>query len=411
MKAPSAVNIAELRALARRRLPRILFDWVDGGAEDERLLRRNEDQFARFRLIPRCLTDIERIDLSTPLFERTWHLPFGIAPTGYAGLLRPGADLMLARAARSAGIPFVLSGTSTSSVEKAVAAAPGHVWFQLYAGRTSDISLDLLRRAEDAGVRTLVYTVDTPCEPKRERDIRNGFDLPLEITPRLLADISRHPKWLAGYLRSGGLPVMESWAPYARPGAGALEVAGAMKANFYSTQTWRDFERLRSRWSGHFVIKGILDPGDAETACRLGADAIIVSNHGGRQLDTAPTCLEALPHIRVVVPSRIKVFVDGGFRRGSDVVIALCLGADFVFTGRATLYGAIAGAEPGAHRAIEILRDEIERTMGHIGCCSIAELDHSRIMRAGGASGVSPMAPFRPADAPVEQRMFLDAVK
>src|SRR3954471_20477179 len=175
MRARGAINIADFRTAARRRLPRILFDWADGGVEGERLLKRNEDQFTRYRLIPRCLVNVERIDLSTPLLGRTWGLPFGIGPTGYAGLLRPGADLALAKAAEASGIPFILSGTSTTSIEKVCAAAPGNVWFQLYAARTFEISLDLLKRAYTAGVRTLVYTVDTPCEPKRERDLRNGF--------------------------------------------------------------------------------------------------------------------------------------------------------------------------------------------------------------------------------------------
>lgn len=398
MNASRALNIADLRKLAQKRLPRVLFDWLEGGTEDERLLRRNEEQFARYRLIPRYLTNIETIDLSTLVSGRRSCLPFGIAPTGFAGLLRPGADLMLARAATEAGIPFVLSGNSITSIETVSASVEGDVWFQLYAARAAEVSDDLLQRAKGAGAKTLVYTIDSPQDAKRERDLRNGFDLPLKLTARLCADAVRHPRWLADYLAGGGLPVMENWAPYAAPGASATAVATFMKTNYYATQTWSDFERLRDRWEGTFVVKGINDPRDAERAGRLGADALIISNHGGRQLDTAPTALEILPHIRAAAPPRVKIFVDGGFRRGSDIVIALCLGADFVLLGRATLYGAIAGGDAGASRAVEILGDEVSRIMGQIGCCTVQELDRNRIMAV---TGTGDLVPVRDNDATI----------
>src|SRR6185436_2046768 len=214
----------------------------------------------------RYLTDVGAIDLSTSLFGRLSRLPFGIAPTGHAGLLRPGADFILAKSAAKRGIPFVLSGNSTTSIEKICAAVKGDVWFQLYAARVADISDDLLKRAKSAGVKTLVYTIDAQGDAKRERDLRNGFDLPLKITPRLLADVCSHPRWLAAYLAGGGFPVMENWAPYAPPKASATAVATVMKANFFATQTWSDFERIRSRWEGTFVVKGINDPRDADMA-------------------------------------------------------------------------------------------------------------------------------------------------
>ena len=390
MNPARALNIADLKKLARKRLPRILFDWVEGGTEDELLLRRNEGQFARFRLIPSYLTNVEKIDPTIELFGRISRLPFGIGPTGHAGLLRPGADLMLANAAGKSGIPFVLSGNSTTSIEKVCAEVNGDVWFQLYAARAADVSDDLLRRAKDAGVKALVYTIDAPGDAKRERDLRNGFDLPLRITPRLIADVLTHPRWLAAYLSGGGFPVMENWAPYA-PAASAIAVAKVMKDNFFATQTWSDFERIRSRWQGPFVVKGVTDPRDAETASRLGAEGIIISNHGGRQLDAAPTALEILPHIRAAVPKKVTIIVDGGFRRGSDIVIALCLGADFVLTGRATLYGAIAGGDLGAERAVTILGDEVLRIMSQIGCCTVAQLDRTRIMAVNSAGDLWPV--------------------
>src|SRR5262245_34493331 len=290
-RAAEAINIADLKALARRRLPRILFDWVEGGAEDERGLFRNEAQFARYRLLPRYLENVERIDLATPLFGRRYGAPFGIAPTGFAGLLRPGADLMLTRAAAAADIPFILSGASTSAIDKAAAAGNGNVWYQLYPPRDAQTCDDMIGRVRDAGVGVLVYTVDIPREAKRERDMRNGFDLPLSITPRLIADVLSHPRWLLGYLGSGGLPVMENWAPYSPVGADAVAVARTMKANYFPTQTWDDFQRIRNCWRGTLIVKGIMHPADAERAARLGADGVIVSNHGGRQLDSAPTAL------------------------------------------------------------------------------------------------------------------------
>jgi (S)-mandelate dehydrogenase len=380
--AAKAINIADLKKLARRRLPRILFDWVEGGAEDERGLARNEGQFARYRLLPRYLEDVERIDLETTLFARRYDAPFGIAPTGFAGLLRPGADLMLARAAAAAGIPFILSGASTSSIASAAAAGNGNVWYQLYAPRDARSCDDMIGRIRDCGVGVLVYTVDIPVEAKRERDMRNGFDLPLAVTPRLLADVLSHPSWLLGYLRAGGLPVMENWAPYAPAGADAVSVARTMKSHYYPIQTWEDFQRIRDAWRGTLIVKGLIRPADAERAARLGADGVIVSNHGGRQLDSAPTALEILPEIRAAVPPGHAVMVDGGFRRGADIVIARCLGADFVFLGRPTLYGVVAGGEAGAARAIAIIRDEMVRTMAQIGRRSVSSLDATCLMTA-----------------------------
>ena len=379
-----AINIADLKKLARRRLPRILFDWVEGGAEDERGLARNEAQFGRYRLLPRYLEDVQRIDLASALFGRRYQAPFGIAPTGFAGLLRPGADLMLARAAATADIPFILSGASTSSVAAAAAAGNGNVWYQLYAPHDARTLDDMIGRVRDSGVEVLVYTVDLPREAKRERDLRNGFDLPLAITPRLVADVLAHPSWLLDYFRTGGLPVMENWAPYAPAAADAVAVAETMKSHYYPIQTWEDFQRIRGCWRGTFVIKGLMHPADAERAARLGADGVIVSNHGGRQLDSAPTALEILPAIRAAVPPGHAVMLDGGIRRGADIVIAKCLGADFVFLGRATLYGAIAGAEAGADRAIAIMRDELVRTMAQIGRRSMSSLDAACLMPGGG---------------------------
>lgn len=369
-----AAGIDGLRRAARRRLPKILFDWLEGGTDGEALLERNLAQFAGYALVPRCLVDVSARDPSCALFGRRYASPFGVAPTGFAGLLRPDADLLLARAAAARGVPFVLSGASIASIERVAAAAPGRTWFQLYAARRPEVSRDLMRRARAAGVETLVVTVDCPVEAKRNRDLRNGFHLPLRLTPRLILDGLLHLPWTLRYLRSGGTPLVESWAPYARPGATAAEVAAYMHAQFFCTQTWDDLARYRQEWAGNLVVKGVLHPEDAARAEALGADGVVVSNHGGRQLDSAPTACEALPGIVAAVGPGTAVMADGGFRRGSDVLIALGLGARLVFVGRPTLYGVAAAGLPGATAAIGTLQDEIARVMGQIGCNRLDEL-------------------------------------
>lgn len=375
MKIESAVNLSDLRQMARRRLPKILFDWVEGGAEDEQGLNRNSRRFNEFHFLPRCLVDVAVRRQSRDLFGHHYDLPFGIAPTGFAGLLRPDGDLALASAARAANIPFILSGTSVASLETVARLAPDHAWYQLYAARTPTITADLIRRARDAGMAALVVTVDLPVEAKRERDIRNGFALPPRLTPALIADLVRHPHWTLAFLRAGGLPVLANWAPYAEAGADGIAVASLVNVQSYPVQTWRDIEAYRRVWPRELVLKGVMHPDDARRAEAIGVDGLIVSNHGGRQIDRVPASLDLMPPIKAAVSDSLVVMMDGGIRRGSDVLIALCLGARFVFTGRATLYGAIAGGERGAGRAIALLRDEIDRLMGQIGCSTIDDLD------------------------------------
>jgi len=376
MKIDSAVNIEDLRRMARRRLPRIAFDYIEGGVEDERCLERNESAFARYPLLPRYLVDIARRDLSTTLFERKYALPFGIAPTGLAGLFRAGADLMLAEAAATSNIPFVMSGAATASMEAAARVAPAHAWYQLYCARDPKISEDMIRRARDAGLAALVLTVDIPINAKRERNIRNGFGLPPRLTAGTIAEALTHPGWIAEYLRHGQ-PRFENWAPYAGGGNPNLLFAQQSPA----TVTWRDLDNFRRLWPRHLIVKGILHPDDAARAVEVGVDGIWVSNHGGRQLDQAPAALDALAAIRARVAGRAALMLDGGVRRGADIAIALCLGAQFVFVGRATLYGAAAGGIAGVRRAIKILSDELDRVMAQIGRPSIAQLDESCLMK------------------------------
>jgi (S)-mandelate dehydrogenase len=374
MRTDKAINIDDLRRMAKRHLPRICFDFIEGGLEDEHGLERNETAFRRHRLVPRYLVDVSQRDQSVALFGQKFSLPVGIAPTGLAGLFRRGADLMLAEAARDANIPFIMSGASTASIEAAAQVAPRHAWYQLYGARDMKVSEDMIRRARDAGLSTLVHTIDVPIGSKRERNIRNGFIRPYKLKPTIVLEALRHPAWIADYLRHGGMPMLENWKPYAPPGASANEVADFLGSQTPSTQTWRELEAYRRLWPRKLVVKGVLHIDDARRAAEMGVDGIMVSNHGGRQLDRAPAPLDVLLQITQAVGNRVAVMFDSGIRRGSDVVIARCLGARFVFTGRATLYGCAAGGPAGAKRAIDILKDEIDRVLAQIGCPSFDQL-------------------------------------
>jgi (S)-mandelate dehydrogenase len=370
MRTDNAVNIDDLRRLARRRLPRMVFDFIEGGVEDEHGLEANETSFARRRIVPRYMVDISRRDQSATLFGRDYASPFGIAPTGLAALFRADADLILARAAAAANIPFIMSGASTASIEAAAEVAPAHTWYQLYAARDRKISEDMIRRASDARLSTLVLTVDVPVSAKRERNVRNGFELPLKLKWSKSLEALMHPLWIAEYLRRG-IPRFDNWAPYAEPGASAKAIAAFVARQIPCSVTWRDLENFRRLWPRHLVVKGIMHPDDAVRAAQIGIDGIMVSNHGGRQLDQAPAALEMLPAICAAVEGKVTVMLDSGVRRGADILTALCMGARFVFVGRATLYGVAAGGPPGAQKAIDILRKEIDLVMGQIGCPSL----------------------------------------
>lgn len=374
MNTDKAINIDDLRRMAKRHLPRICFDFIEGGLEDEHGLVRNASAFDRHTLVPRYLVEVSERDPSASLFGRKYALPFGIAPTGIAGLFRRGADLMLAEAAKAANVPFIMSGTSTASIEAVAQLAPEHAWYQLYGAHDRKVSEDMIRRAREAGLATLVLTVDVPIASKRERNLRNGFIRPYKLKPSVALEALRHPAWIADYLRHGGMPYFENWVPYAKKGASAGEVADYLATQTPSIQTWQDLETYRRLWPRKLVVKGIMHIDDARRAAEMGVDGIMVSNHGGRQLDRAPSPLEVLLPITQAVGSKLSVMFDSGIRRGSDIVIARCLGARFVFVGRATLYGCAAGGIKGAQRAIDILRDEIDRVMAQIGCPSFDQL-------------------------------------
>ncbi|MBS0393895.1 MAG: alpha-hydroxy-acid oxidizing protein [Proteobacteria bacterium] len=383
----SVAGLDDLRRLARRRLPRLLFDYIDGGAGDDAGVRHNRAAFAAYRLRPRYLVDVSQRDTSTTLWGRRYSMPVGIAPVGLVGLFRANGESLLARAAQQADVPYVLSGASIASIEEAAQAAPRHTWYQLYPAREPRVSLDLVHRAAQAQIEVLVLTVDLPVPARRHRDIRNRFDYNVRLTPALLLDGLRHPAWTLEYLRHGGLPSFGSWARYTRPGASAREVGEYFVAQSYVTQTWRDVEAYRRAWPGRLVIKGIQHPDDARRAATLGVDGVIVSNHGGRQLDCLPSALVVLPEIRAAAGTDMVVMADGGVRSGSDVAIALCRGADFVFVGRPPVYGVAAAGQAGAARALEILREEFDLVLGQLGLANARELEPALLVPAGHAAG------------------------
>lgn len=386
MNIDHAINIDDLRKMAKRRLPRIIYDFIEGGVEDELGIARNEAAYDRERLVPHYLVDVSQRDQTVDLFDRRYASPFGISATGLAALFRPGADLMLAESAAQANIPFMMSGLSTASIEAAAKVAPSHSWYQLYVARDREITLDLIRRVREAGFSTLVLTVDVPASTKRERNLRNGFALPPRLSTATILDALRHPGWLAGYLRHG-MPRFDNWEPYARANSTTEQInAFAAKQAPANTVTWADLEEFRRIWPRHLVVKGIMYREDAIRAAQIGVDGIIVSNHGGRQLDQAPSPLEVLPAINAAVGDKVTLMVDGGVRRGADIIMALCYGARFVMVGRATLYGAVAGGIPGVRKAINILREEIDLVMAQIGCPTVPELNESFLLQTEGGA-------------------------
>jgi (S)-mandelate dehydrogenase len=290
---------------------------------------------------------------------------------------------MLAEAAAKANIPYIMSGASNDSIEEAAKVAPNNAWYQLYAARDAGVREDMIRRAADAGMASLVLTVDVPVGSKRERNIRNGFAnirggllQALSLKPSILAEALTHPLWIVEYFRhGGGTPMMQNWQPYAPSGADAEQVYNFARAlQPFNAQTWRDLERYRRLFPRNLVVKGIMSPADALRAVEIGVDGIIVSNHGGRQLDQAPASLDVLPAVKEAVGGKLTIMLDSGVRRGADILIALCLGAEFVFMGRPTLYGAAAGGIPGVNKAVAILREEIDLVIAQIGCPSLDQL-------------------------------------
>jgi (S)-mandelate dehydrogenase len=369
-----AFNIEDLRRIARRRVPRAIFDFFDGGAEDEVTLRANRAAFERVRLLPRVLVDVAEVDTRTELFGVESRFPLAIAPMGAIGAGRTGADLDLARAAKAYGIPYTLATPATASIERVASEVGGRLWFQLYVLRDAEFRRKLVARAHAAGYEALLVTVDVPVGGKRERDSRNDFTAPFRPTWRNSRDIWRKPAWVLDMLRHG-IPRMENLAGFVQwstrvTDAGAASVGRSQDASF----DWEGLKQVRDQWPGRLLVKGIARADDAARVVTIGCDGLVVSNHGGRQLDGAAATLDALPSISRAVGAKLTVLLDGGVRRGVDLLKARALGAHAVLAGRGPLYGVMAGGEPGARRALEILTVEFERAMKLSGVRAVAEI-------------------------------------
>lgn len=369
-----AHSIEDLRQLARRRLPKGVFDFFDGGAEDETTLRANREGFERIRLRPHVLVDVQRPDPATHIVGGPAALPIVIAPTGAIGAGWPGADLAIARVAARNGIPYTLSTTATSSIEEVARRAGGRLWFQLYVLRDKVFTAGLVQRAAAAGYEALVVTLDLPAGGKRERDLRNGFTVPLRPGWRTAQDFASHPGWCWQMLRHGQ-PRFENLVGFEGSADPRASIAAKVGQSLDAAFDWDDLQRLRDRWPGKLLVKGVTRGDDAERLVGLGVDGIWVSNHGGRQLDGAVATAEALPEVAAAVRGRVAVLIDSGVRRGVDVVKALALGAQAVAIGRATLYGAAAAGEAGAERALAILGDELRRAMQLCGTPRLRDID------------------------------------
>ncbi|MDX2298734.1 MAG: alpha-hydroxy acid oxidase [Xanthomonadaceae bacterium] len=363
------VNVDDLRRQARRRLPRFLWDYLEGAAEDGRSAARNRAAFDEYRWLPRVLNDVAQRDLSTTLLGAPVSLPLVIGPTGLAGWCWPYGDLAMARAAAQAGIVFALSSASTFPIERLPDEAGGRLWFQLYVFRDRALSERLMGRARDSGYEALVLTCDLPLQGKRERDWRNGLRSSARPTLAALLEVLLHPRWLLGM--AGARP---RFVNVARELPADVDAAHYIAAQTDPALNWDDFQHLRERWPRKLILKGVLHPEDAERAVALGADALILSNHGGRQLDGAVSALDVLPQVRRAIGQRAEILIDGGVRRGADILKARALGADAVIAGRAPLYGLAAAGEAGVSAVIELLRDEADRTMALLGCCGVREL-------------------------------------
>jgi isopentenyl diphosphate isomerase/L-lactate dehydrogenase-like FMN-dependent dehydrogenase len=368
-------NIADLRERARRRLPLGIWEYAERGVEDECGMARNRAAFEALTFRPRVLRGVEQIDASTEIFGQRLPFPLAIAPTGAAGLMWHKGDLALARAAARAGVPFIISSASTMDLEQ-IADAGGRQWFQLYLWEDRSLSHAVIDRAWAHGCEALFVTLDLPVTPNREYIQRNGFGTPFKLNARNALDVLTHPRWLAGvmgrYMLEGGIPSQANLPDRLRAKITKSAPPGALFKQ--DDLDWDGVKELRDRWPGKFVLKGVLHPEDAERALALGADGIVVSNHGGRSLDCSIASIEALPAIVAAVGGRLTVFLDSGVRRGSDVVKAVACGADAVLAGRAPLYGLAAFGEPGVARAIELLRAETKRTMAMLGARTVKEI-------------------------------------
>ncbi len=377
-----AINIDDLRNRARRRLPKVIFEFIDGGAQDETTLRSNREDFQKWRFRTRVLTDVSRRDQSITLFGQHCASPLVLAPTGLAGLLSRRGELAAARAAEKYNVPYCLSTMATCSIEEITTETTQPKWFQLYVLRDRGLTKAFIERARASRCTALVLTVDTKVQGPRERDMRNGFTVPPRFTLATILDFARHFSWLFDV----GLGPRIAFRNFEGTGAAATDavtITEFIAGQYDLTVNWRDVEWFKSAWGGPVLLKGVLSVEDARLAAAHGADGVIVSNHGGRQLEGAVSAVHALPAIADAVGDRLEVVLDGGIRRGADVVRARALGAKACMIGRAWLYGLASGGQSGVERALEILRDEIDITLTLLGRPTLAEVDRDALERVG----------------------------
>ncbi|GBQ88992.1 oxidoreductase [Acetobacter nitrogenifigens DSM 23921 = NBRC 105050] len=365
-------GIDDMRRLANRRLPGLFRDYVDGGSFQEATLEANRSAFGRWTITPRCLTDVSQVDIETDCLGERWGAPFMLAPLGFGGMMWPGGESLAASAAARVGVPMGVSTFSIASMEELSRTNDAKLYSQIYVFRDRSLTQDMLARAKACGVRTIILTVDTPITPLRRRDARNGFRRLTRPSPALLASMALHPRWSLGMAR-GGKPKIGNLEPY-HMGATLLEQAGNAAGQIDPTLTWRDLDWLRAEWAGKLVVKGVMESDDARACMSAGADGVVVSNHGGRQMDPAPATLDVLQDIVAAVAGRGDVILDSGVRCGGDVVTALALGATAVAIGRPWAWGLAAGGHAGVMATLGGLAKEIRDVMALAGLTSISAL-------------------------------------
>lgn len=374
-----AASVEDLRRIARRRLPRGVFDYIDGGAEDERTLRANVEAFAATTFRPRVLRGVHAVRTETEVLGRTVPFPLVLAPTGFTRIADPEGELAVARAAARADVPYILSTLSTRSIEAVRSVSDGRLWFQVYAWRDRGLVAEMIERARAARYEALVLTVDTAVLGRRERDVRRGFELPPTIGPSTILDGALHPGWTWSFLRADPIRFANVVGREVGDGSSPVTLSDYIGAQFDPGLSWADLDWLRSVWDGPVVVKGIQSVEDARTAASLGVAAIVLSNHGGRQLDGAPATLPLVAPVADAVGGRTEILCDGGVRRGGDIVKAVAAGATACTAGRAYLYALGAGGERGVDRLLSWWADDVRRTMTLVGAASVDELDRSLV--------------------------------
>ena len=372
-----AASVEDLRRIAKRRLPRGVFDYIDGAAGDERTLARNADAFAEIEFNPRVLRDVSQIDMGTRFLGQDLPLPLVLAPTGFPRVADPEGELAVARAAGRAGLPFSLSTVGTRSIEDVASVASGPLFFQVYVWRDKGLLREMLQRAKRAGYRAILITVDTAVLGRRERDVRNGFTLPPQLGLDTVLQGLLHPGWTWSFLRSDPIQFANVIGKGVEDGSSPIVLADHMNSQMDPCLSWRDIEWFQSEWDGPIVIKGIQSVEDARLAADSGVQAFALSNHGGRQLDGAPAPIDLVAPVADAVGDRLEIICDGGIRHGADIARAVARGATVGMVGRAFLYGLAAGGERGVDHVLNLLTEDLRRTLALIGCDRISKLDSS----------------------------------